>query len=38
MPKTRAALVKLGGQVEVERFQNCLAATQISNQNFVQSF
>jgi len=27
-------LVKLGGQVEVEHFENCLAVMQIGHQNF----
>ena len=31
-------MVKLGGQVQVEHFENCLATTQISHQNFVQTF
>jgi len=31
-------LVKLGGQVEVEHFENCLAATQISHRNYIQTF
>ena len=29
---------KLRGQVKIEHFKNCLAATQISHQNAIQTF